>query len=332
MATPPGQELTRDTKADIDSFIQTTRILYWHEAPLPQLFIVLPTTNYTADRLQVAPGPGKISILLDLLELVRPQALFEKYGDYLLQTVLMVKYGRLKTGSLKTPYLSFQSQTGLDHVPGIQILQTGLPRQNALMRSRQLNGGRLTVNSMAIWGLTSPYIKMYLAKNPGLASLDLQCPLEDFEKAEQFLIQTFLYPASGCGNNGGYLLQEFTLRDTRGRNDISARYILPAYSPSQLMERSSVKMLVNMVLVEKTDPGYHSIFWAHGHAVKSLILTQDTASTILPIHYKATANLTPLAQHSRATTAHESSLIAEGSQHRQHVSSPQHHSMVQRHI
>ncbi|KAG0068035.1 hypothetical protein BGZ90_000743 [Linnemannia elongata] len=173
----------------------------------------------------------------DSLELVRPRAFFEKYGDYLLQTMLMVKYGRLKTGSLKTPYLSFQSQTGLDHVPGIQ---------QALMRSRQLNGGRLTVNSTAIWGLTSPYIKMYLAKNPGFASLDLQCPIEDFEKAEQFPIQTFLYPASGCGNNGGYLLQEFTLKDTRGRNDISARYILPAYSPSQLMERSSVKMLVNM--------------------------------------------------------------------------------------
>ncbi|KAG0065679.1 hypothetical protein BGZ89_008046 [Linnemannia elongata] len=181
-------------------------------------------------------------------------------------------------------------------------------------------------------GIDLALLNMYLAKNPGFASLDLQCPIEDFENAEQFLIQTFLYPASDCGNNGGYLLQEFTLRDTHGRNDISARYILPAYSPSQLMERSSVKMLVNMVLVEKTDPGYHSIFWAHGHAVKSLILTQDTASTILPIHYKATANLTPLAQHSRATTAHESSLIAEGSQHRQHVSSPQHHSMVQGHI
>ncbi|KAF9339742.1 hypothetical protein BGZ91_004851, partial [Linnemannia elongata] len=64
------------------------------------------------------------------LELVRPRAFFGKYGDYLLQTMLMVKYGRLKTGSLKTPYLSFQSQTGLDHVPGIQVLQTGLPRQN----------------------------------------------------------------------------------------------------------------------------------------------------------------------------------------------------------
>ncbi|KAK3809084.1 MAG: hypothetical protein JOS17DRAFT_844953 [Linnemannia elongata] len=169
--------------------------------------------------------------------------------------------------------------------------------QQFLAKSGQLNGGRLTINSMAIWGLTSPYIMMLLAKNPGLASLDLQYPIEDFEKTEQFIIQTLLHPASGYGNSGGYQLQEFTLRDSRGRNDISARYIIPAYSPSQPLERSSVKMLVDMVLVETTDPGYHSFFWAHGHAVKSLILTQDTASTILSIFDKATTNSTSPAQH-----------------------------------
>ncbi|KAF9545108.1 hypothetical protein EC957_011263 [Mortierella hygrophila] len=166
-----------------------------------------------------------------------------------------------------------------------------------LAQSGQLNGDRLTISSMAIWELTSPYIKMFLTKNPGLASLDLQYPIEDFEKPEQYIIQTLDDPASGCGNNGGFQLQEFTLKDTRGRNDNSARCILPAYSPSQLLERSSVKMLVDMILVEKTDRSYYSLFWSHGYAVKSLILTQDTASTILSIFDKATANPTPPTQH-----------------------------------
>lgn len=691
MATPADQELTGDTKADIDSFLQTTRTLYWHEAPMPRLFIVLPTMSYSTDRSHPVLGnfrffwmceftdhcgnsqlaettrsfQGRLPHLYhhDSLELVRPQAFFEKYGDYLLQTMLTVKYGGTEGRESQGPYLSLQSQTGLDHVPGIQVLQggSGLSRQNVelhldlmirrlqrlsstthdtyntshdevfttplprkplvslqysdltqlqsflvqrrtsnirstatdttttlhrqyrvvnkqghihwicrshmnslhpffnpeqiqrfvvgqydynpqsgeliissrsniplsafhsativkatcvteliidlqsgmsasefyslrdavlifglssldirnlgfiapaaaerrpistlifntdsstnrgdpyrllqsysntlwqllsdhplqslrlsnathlltqdwvrkpirpfrlrriclticskrgavvpirqgvlnivsnsphlqdlkivwddleeamgeehllntllarggvnpaestnvcfvmsdrstsfviknglladvcltaaslpsltqqfLAQSGQLNDGRLTINSMAVWGLTSPYIMMLLAKNPGLESLDLQYPIEDFEKAEQFIIQTLLYPASSCGNNGVYQLQEFTLRDTRGRNDISAQYILPTYSPSQPLERSSVKMLVDMVLVEKTDPGYHSFFWAHGHAIKSLILTQDTASIILSIFDKATTNSTPPAQHKGA--------------------------------
>ncbi|KAF9142945.1 hypothetical protein BGX30_001771 [Mortierella sp. GBA39] len=191
---------------------------------------------------------------------------------------------------------SFAIKNGL--LVDVCLTAASLPSltQQVLAQSGQLNGGRLIISSMAIWGLTSPYIKMFLTKNPGLASLDLQYPIEYFENAEQHIMQTLHYPTSSCGDNGGYQLQEFTLRDTRGRNDISARYILPDYSPSRLLERSSVKMLVDMTLVEMTDPGYHSFFWTHGHAVKSLILTQDTASTILSIFDKATANPTPPTQ------------------------------------
>jgi hypothetical protein len=172
--------------------------------------------------------------------------------------------------------------------------------QQFLAQSGRLNRGRLTITSMAVWGLTSPYIKMFLSKNPGLASLDLQYPLEDFAKTEQFIVHTLLYPTPGYGHcssisrkaHVGYQLREFTLRDTRGRNDICARYTLPDHSSSHLLERYSVNMLVDMVLVEKTDTDYHSFFRMYGHAVKSLVLTQDTASTILSAFDKATANST----------------------------------------
>ncbi|KAF8947325.1 hypothetical protein BGZ47_009512 [Haplosporangium gracile] len=164
---------------------------------------------------------------------------------------------------------------------GVCLTAINLPSltQQFLAQLGQLNGGRLAISSM------------YL--------------LKDFEKAEQLIVQTLLYPVPSGGNNSSSSysanvacqLRDFTLRDTHGRNGISARYTLPAHPSSQLLERSSIKMSMDMVLVEKIDTDYHSFFWANGHAVKPLILIQDTVLAILLTFDKATANSTAPAQH-----------------------------------
>ncbi|KAG0297155.1 hypothetical protein BGZ96_007516 [Linnemannia gamsii] len=211
------------------------------------------------------------------------------------------------TESTKVYLVMYNKSTSLEITNGvfvdIRLTAPSLPSltQHFLAQSGQLKGGRLTITSMAVWRFTSPYIKMLLSKNPSLASLDLQYPLEDFAKVEQFIFQTLLHLTPSYGSNSdvtdhnshvGYQFREFILRDIRGRNDICARYTLPDHPSSHLLESCSVRKSMDMVLMEKTGADYHSFFWMYGHTVRSLVLSQDTASTILSTLDKATANST----------------------------------------
>ncbi|KAF9927079.1 hypothetical protein FBU30_003503 [Linnemannia zychae] len=206
-------------------------------------------------------------------------------------------------------------ENGLFHDVELKAASLTAMTHHFLVLSGQLDGS-LTVTGMADWSSTSPYIKMYLSKNPRLRSMDLQYPIEDFEKAEDAIVQILSSPIpdrsanvdSAGSINTKYHLREYVLRDTRGKNTVCARFI--PNLPVRPLERISMQKSVDMVLIDKAvSADYHSFFSIYGHLVKSLILTADTAPVVLSALDKATAGNSSTIPSPLSTKLHLTHLV-----------------------